>query len=65
MGDVTVQELDWTQTDQYATLHPPFDFVLAADCVYHEGITLHFLLTVLAVTHSKSTGMSSHLLMPV
>ena len=55
-GHVTVKELDWTNSDQYAAVSPPFDYVLAADCVYHEQIVEDFLNTVLAMTHSKSTG---------
>ena len=56
VGHVTVQELDWSIPDQYETVDSPFDYVLAADCVYHEQIVEDFLRTVLAVTHSKSTG---------
>ena len=59
-----VQELDWVQTQHYATVQAPFDFVLAADCVYHEDIIPHFLLTVIAMTHSKSTGKVLVLLYP-
>lgn len=58
VGHVTVQELDWSIPDHYAAVNPPFDYALAADCVYHEQIVEDFLRTVLAVTHSKSTGMS-------
>ncbi len=55
-GPVTVQELDWSNVDHYGLVSPPFDYVLAADCVYHEQIVEDFLRTVLAMTHSKSTG---------
>ncbi|KAL3140651.1 hypothetical protein ABBQ32_005217 [Trebouxia sp. C0010 RCD-2024] len=55
VGHVTVQELDWSIPDHYAAVNPPFDYALAADCVYHEQIVEDFLRTVLAVTHSKST----------
>lgn len=58
VGHVTVQELDWSIPDHYSAVSPPFDFVLAADCVYHEHIVEDFLRTVLAVTHNKSTGRS-------
>lgn len=57
VGHVTVQELDWSNPNHYSTVNPPFDYVLAADCVYHEQIVEDFLRTVLAVTHSKSTGL--------
>lgn len=60
VGHVTVQELDWSNPDHYSAVNPPFDYALAADCVYHEQIVEDFLRTVLAVTHSKSTGMSLH-----
>ena len=62
VGHVTVQELDWSIPDHYSAVSPPFDYVLAADCVYHEHIVEDFLCTVLAVTHKKSTGrlMSLH-----
>lgn len=56
VGHVTVQELDWSIPDQYSAVIPPFDYVLAADCVYHEHIIEDLLRTVLAVTHSKSIG---------
>ena len=55
-GHVAVQELDWSNLEHYAPVNPPFDYVLAADCVYHEQIVEDFLRTVLAMTHSKSTG---------
>lgn len=56
VGRVIVQELDWSIPEQYEIVNPPFDYILAADCVYHEEIVESFLRTVLAVTHSKSTG---------
>ena len=55
-GHVKVQELDWSNPSHYGLVGPPCDYVLAADCVYHEHIVEDFLRTVLAVTHSKSTG---------
>ena len=55
-GNVTVQELDWSNPSHYELAGPPFDYVLAADCVYHEHSVEGFLRTVLAATHSKSTG---------
>lgn len=57
VGRVTVQELDWSIPNHYPAVNPPFDYALAADCVYHEQIVEDFLRTILAVTHSKSTGM--------
>ncbi|PNH06976.1 Methyltransferase-like protein 21D, partial [Tetrabaena socialis] len=56
-GSVVVAELDWTQVAQATTppLHPPYDFVLAADCIYHETLTEHFHRTVMDITNDKST----------
>ncbi|KAG2429921.1 hypothetical protein HXX76_010701 [Chlamydomonas incerta] len=54
-GSVEVQELDWVKPEQVAPLHPPYDYVLAADCIYHEGLTEHFHRTVMEVTNEKST----------
>lgn len=54
-GTVTVQELDWANTDHYEALHPPFDYVIAADCVYNETAVPHFLNTVLAMVGHRTT----------
>ncbi|KAG2496390.1 hypothetical protein HYH03_005617 [Edaphochlamys debaryana] len=56
-GGVTVAELDWTKPEQCHAppLSPPYDFVLAADCIYHETLTEHFHRTVMDVTNEKST----------
>eukprot|EP00198_Chlamydomonas_reinhardtii_P003232 XP_001692568.1 predicted protein [Chlamydomonas reinhardtii] len=54
-GTVEVQELDWTKPEQVAPLHPPYDYILAADCIYHEGLTEDFHRTVMQVTNEKST----------
>lgn len=35
-GTVSVAELDWANPEHIAPLKPPFDIVLAADCIYHE-----------------------------
>lgn len=35
-GQVDVHELDWAQPEQYAAFVPPYDYILAADCVYSE-----------------------------
>ena len=39
-------------------MQPPYDFVLAADCIYHETLTEHVHKTVMEVTNEKSTGTS-------
>ncbi|GIL53527.1 hypothetical protein Vafri_9113 [Volvox africanus] len=56
-GSVAVAELDWTKPGQVRVppLNPPYDFVLAADCIYHETLTEHFHRTVMDVTNEKST----------
>ena len=56
VGAVAVRELDWAVAAQAAAAGGPFDFVVAADCVYHEQIVELFLRTVLAVTDQRSTG---------
>lgn len=36
VGRVGVLELDWSNKEHYAGLAPPYDYILAADCVYSE-----------------------------
>ncbi|KAK9845065.1 hypothetical protein WJX74_010163 [Apatococcus lobatus] len=55
LGKVSVQELDWTRPEQFAAASPPYDFVLAADCVYHEELVKDFFDTVVAMVTPKST----------
>lgn len=61
VGVVRVEELDWTNHDHRTSVNPPFDFVLAADCVYHENHLHDLLATILEVTSSKSTGVKTSL----
>ena len=56
VGRVSVCELDWAKPEQIAALHPPFDYVLAADCVYHEHIVEHLHRTICDLTTPKSAG---------
>ncbi len=58
LRQVRVAELDWYQPQQLQALNPPFDLVIAADCIYHENIVPVFHRTVLAATGPKSTGES-------
>ncbi|KAG1668811.1 hypothetical protein FOA52_004905 [Chlamydomonas sp. UWO 241] len=53
-GVARVEELDWYQPEQAAQLKPPFDYVAAADCIYHENIVKDFHRVVMDVTNDKS-----------
>lgn len=54
-GKVSVSELDWSNKSHYEALNPPFDYVIAADCVYSEVAVPHFLNAVLAMAGPKGT----------
>jgi hypothetical protein len=58
-GRITVAELDWANPEHYCGsaggVRGPYDFVLAADCVYHERIVRHLYRCVLALTNERST----------
>lgn len=47
---------DWYKPEQAMPLKPPFDYVIAADCIYHEHIVEHFHRVVMDVTNDKSVG---------
>lgn len=53
VGTVAVQELDWAVAAQREALDT-FDYVIAADCVYHEHLLEDLLATVLHVTNPRS-----------
>jgi hypothetical protein len=36
VGATRVASLDWADRSCYACFAPPYDFILAADCVYSE-----------------------------
>jgi hypothetical protein len=36
VGPAHVSSLDWADPSCYAAFQPPYDFILAADCVYSE-----------------------------
>lgn len=56
MGALRVQELDWNAEDKLKDTQPPYDYVLAADCVYHEHHLERLLDTILQLTDHRSTG---------
>ena len=58
VGRIRVQPLDWSAEEKLATVDPPYDYVLAADCVYHEHHVDDLLDTILRLTDPKSTGPS-------
>ena len=58
VGRISVQPLDWSAEEKLATVDPPYDYVLAADCVYHEHHVDDLLDTILRLTDAKSTGPS-------
>ncbi|KAL4438246.1 hypothetical protein ABPG77_010607 [Micractinium sp. CCAP 211/92] len=47
VGSCQVASLDWSDPTCYAAFQPPYDFILAADCVYSELAVPHLLATVL------------------
>ncbi|PSC70389.1 lysine methyltransferase METTL21D isoform X1 [Micractinium conductrix] len=51
VGGTLVTSLDWADRAAYAdpAFKPPYDFILAADCVYSELAVPHLLATVLAM----------------
>lgn len=55
-GRIQTQELDWYKADQreLALLSGPFDFLLAADCVYNEEHLEAFKETCLHLMTRKS-----------
>lgn len=58
IGSVKVVELDWSSDNKLDAVVPPYDFVIAADCIYHESHIPDFLDTILKLTNPKSTGKS-------
>jgi hypothetical protein len=54
-GSIEVCELNWTQPEQLVNFLP-VDFILAADCVYHETLLQDLLRVIL---HCSNTETSS------
>ncbi len=57
-GAVRVQALDWNSASDVQAAGGPFQYVLAADCVYNENHVEPLYSVVLALTNAKSTGLS-------
>lgn len=53
LGTVSVQEVDWAVPAHRDGLGP-FDYILAADCVYHEHLLEDLLVTVLHLCSPRS-----------
>jgi protein N-lysine methyltransferase METTL21D len=56
VGSMTVEELDWQKPETFANVQGPFDYILAADCVYNEDLVHDLLKVVLLYCGSKTTG---------
>ena len=54
-GSLSVQELDWTKPLQLAAFEE-FDYVIGADCVYHEALVQDLLRVLLHVASCKTHG---------
>lgn len=62
-GRVAVAELDWSQPSHYTgggeggagVVKPPFDYILAADCVYHEHLLRDLYRALLALSDNRTT----------
>lgn len=46
--------LDWMDPATYGAVQPPFDYVVAADCVYSEAAVPHFLGALKAMSTRKT-----------
>jgi hypothetical protein len=56
VGAIRVAELDWADPRHLAALSPPYDLVLAADCIYHETLLRDLYRVMLALTSERSTS---------
>lgn len=55
VGHVEVKALDWSRPEQRDLEGGPWDFILAADCIYHEHIIVGLLKTCLVLCSPKTT----------
>lgn len=57
VAQVDVCELDWLCPEQWHAMQSKaFDYVLAADCIYEEGLVAHLLTVVNAMAAPRATG---------
>jgi predicted nicotinamide N-methyase len=54
VGSVDIKELDWSNEATYTQFKPPYDYIIAADCVYGEAAVEPFLRTVLQMANKKT-----------
>ena len=52
---MAVCELDWANSEQYKAVQPPYDYIIAADCVYSETVVPHFLNAVRAMAGPRTS----------
>jgi predicted nicotinamide N-methyase len=57
-GTIDVCELDWTKPMQLSKFSP-VQFILAADCVYHETLLQDLLRVILHCSDTKTSSMPS------
>lgn len=54
VGTISVRELDWQNEATYSNFSPPYDHIVAADCVYNESAVNHFLQVVVSMANHRS-----------
>lgn len=54
VGSVEVGELDWDREETWAAFSPPYDYILAADCVYNEVAVPRLLAAVLRMAGPRT-----------
>ncbi len=59
---MSVAELDWSQPAHFTgggeggkgVVAPPYDYILAADCIYHEHLVRHLYRALLALSNERT-----------
>lgn len=54
VGNVRVLLLEWGNQEHIRDAGPPYDIVVAADCVYNEELCDTFIQTIVDVSHKKT-----------